>query len=399
MSDPHVSPAIPVSSQAVRMIQQEVASENAMQVESDEDLNQYLEISIFNPLAQAQRFRNFKDLQSSLTHKMEETETPEEKVILAVEKIDEAAARFQRNNYELNAKTLRILREQILADPTDILNKILAIYSDPALADEAIDFLIETTDPDTQELLKQAKKDLNDTRGREIRAGRNMGAQAREFANEGLGSPTSLRDLYRDVTANPREPLKLFDELTEKFRYPKLKSVITFMLHSLGSDLKSKGPSIDRGELKRLMDETRSLQGILGVFRFFQSRMKLILREFMSYNLTMPPRLDFETIARIFVKILAERYINPDKIFQLSKLLSISEEAAAQLIIYTQMRDALKQIAPRYFRNPQHRDELMKTFIDTLDKLEDQLEEEGEEEEKEKKKGKDQDKNKDKDKE
>jgi len=387
MSDPHISSSIPISHQAVRMIQQQVASENAQQVESDEDLNQYFELSSFNPLVQAQRFRNFRELQqSSLSHKMEETETPEEKVILAVEKIDETAARFQRNNYELNAKTLRILREQILADPTNILEKILAMYSDPALADEALDFLIETTDPDTQELLRQAKKDLNDTRSGEIKAGRNMGAQAREFAAEGLGSPTSLRDLYRDVTLNPREPLKLFDELTEKFRYPKLKSAINFMLHSLGSDLKSKGPSIDRGELKRLLDETRSLQGILGIFRFFQSRMKLILREFMSYNLTLPPRLDFEAMARIFVKILAERYINPEKIFQMAKLLGISEETAAQLIIYTQMRDALKQIAPRYFRNPQHRDELMKTFIDTLDKLEDQLEEEEEEEDEEKKK-------------
>ena len=44
------------------------------------------------------------------------------------------------------------------------------------------------------------------------------------------------------------------------------------------------------------------------------------------------------------------------------------------------MRDALKQIAPRYYRNPQHRDELMKTFIDTIDKLEDELEEEEEKE-------------------
>ncbi len=387
MSDPRISPSIPISHQAVRMIQQEVASENAQQVESEEDLNQYFELSSFNPLVQAQRFRNFRELQqSSLSHKMEETETTDEKVILAVEKIDEAAARFQRNNYELNAKTLRILRDQILADPTNILEKILAVYGDPALADEALDFLIETTDPDMQELLRQAKKELNDTRGREIKAGRNMGAQAREFAAEGLGSPTSLRDLYRDVTLNPREPLKLFDELTEKFRYPKLKTAINFMLHSLGSDLKAKGPSIDRGELKRLLDETRSLQGILGIFRFFQSRMKLILREFASYNLAFPPRLDFETMARIFVKILAERYINPEKIFQMAKLLGISEEAAAQLIIYTQMRDALKQIAPRYFRNPQHRDELTKTFIDTIDKLEDQLEEEGEKEEEEKEK-------------
>src|SRR5579872_4262232 len=150
MADPHISPSIPVSSQAVRMIQQQVAAENAMQVESDEDLSSYMETAVFNPLTQAQRFRPFRELQSHLSHQLEETETAEEKVILAVEKIDEAAARFQRNNYELNAKTLRILRDKIVGDPTDILNKILEIYSDAALADEAIDFLIEKTDAETQ---------------------------------------------------------------------------------------------------------------------------------------------------------------------------------------------------------------------------------------------------------
>jgi type III secretion protein W len=367
----------------MKALQQEIAEQTAMIVESEEDLNQYLEVSVFNPLLQAQRFRGLKDLQSHLTHDLEEVEEPEVKQVTEAEKVDEAATRFQKNNYELNAQTLRILRGRIL--PTDTPEKILAtvlsVYSDPALADEALDFLIETADAEMQELLQKAKEDLNNTRGREIRAGRNMGAQAREFSQEGLGSPTSLRDIYRDVTGNPREPLKLFDELSDKFPYGKMKSVITFLLHALGSDLKSKGPSIAHAELKRLLDETRSLQGILGIFRFFQSRMGLIQRLFGNYQLSLPARLNFEAIAKIFVKILSERYMNPEKILQTAKLLGVSEETAAQLIIYSQMLDALKQIAPRYYRNPQHRDELRKSFIDTLEQLEDDLEEEEEEKE------------------
>lgn len=377
MVEPRISPIIPISQQGVREIQQEVAAENAMQVESEEDLSQYFELATFNPMSQAQRFRNLREIQSKEPKQAEEVEEAEQKV-LDVAKVDEASERFQKNNYELNARTLRILRSQLAQDDSaeDILQKVSAVYADAALADEALDFLLETTDAQLLAATQEAKEKLNKDRSKEIRAGRNMGAQAREFAKQGLGSPTSLRDLYRDITLNPREPLKLFDELTEKFRYPKLKSAITFMLHSLGSDLKSKGPSIQRGELKRLIDETRSMQGILGIFRFFQSRMRLIQREFSSYNLIMPPRLDFEILARIFAKIIAERFMNPDKIMQTSKLLAISEEAAAQIIIFSQMRDALKQIAPKYFRDPRHRDELLKAFMDTIDKLEDQLEEE-----------------------
>ena len=40
------------------------------------------------------------------------------------------------------------------------------------------------------------------------------------------------------------------------------------------------------------------------------------------------------------------------------------------------MRDAIKQVSPRYFRNQQHHDELWKAFIDLLETLDDKLEEE-----------------------
>lgn len=383
MAEPRISPAIPVSPQTVRMIQQANEEAENIRIVESEDLNQYLELSVFNPLIQAQRFRNFEELKTHLSHKLEETEAPEELKVLEVEKVDEVAARFQRNNYELNARTLLILRSRLLATdtPEEVLEKVLALYPDPALADEALDFLIETASPDLLPIVRLAKERFNANRGREIRAGRNMGAFAREFSKEGLGSPTSLRDLYRDITGSPREPIKLFDELADKFPYEKLKPMIFFLLHSLGSDLKSKGPSISRVELKRLIDETRSLQGILGVFRFFQSRMRLIQKQFASSHLSLPLRLSFETLAKLFIKILAERYINADRVLQTARFLGISEELAAQIIIYTQMRDAIKQVAPRYYRNPQHREELFRAFLDALEKLEEELEEEEEEEE------------------
>ena len=379
MAEPNISRSIPVSAQTVRMIQAEAAAENAMQVESEEYLNQFFELSLFNPLLQAQRFRNFKELKSEEPKKLKEAD--EDKRVFDIEQIEEAASRFQKNNYELNAKVLQIIRQKISDEDTldQLLEKVLAVYGDASLADETLDFLLQTTSGDLQAKVRAVKERFNEERGREIRAGRNMGAEAREFAKEGLGSPTSLRDLYRDITGNPREALKLFEELTDKFSYARLKPAITFLLHALGSDLKAKGPSIARGELKRLLDETRSLQGILGVFRFFQSRMRLIGREFSSYDLKMPAKLDFEALAKMFIRLLAERYMNPDKILQTAKFLGIDEEEAAQIIIYTQMRDAIKQVAPRYYRNTQHRDELLKSFIDAIEKLEDKMEEEEEE--------------------
>jgi type III secretion protein W len=383
MSEPRISHLLPLSLIAAAKVSQE---QNARQVESEQDLNnlaQYFDNSSgLNPMMRMRQFKDLDELKSASSHKGEKAVKSEETQILGVEEIEELANKFQSDNYELNAKTLLILKENLggTTSEEEILDKVLSVYPDPALADEALDFLIKTADSTQAAILNAAKEKLNLTYGREIKAGRNMGTQAREFAKEGLGSPTSLRDIYRDVTGTPRDPLKLFEELTGKFEFEKMKSVITFLLHSLGNDLKAKGSSIPRGELKKLIDDTRSLQGILGVFRFFQSRMQLIFKQFASHALLFPERIDYEILARTFIKLLEERYMNPDKIRQTAQQLGISEELLAQIIVYNQMRDAIRQVAPRYYRNQQHKDELTKSFIDLLEKLEDELEEEEEKE-------------------
>lgn len=381
MADPHISHLIQTNAAAIRMIQQAIAQAQAMQVESEDNLNQYLDTSSFAPL---QRIKNFKDLNELvaqlLSSEEQEVEEGQEVRVLSPEQIEQAADRFQKNNFELNRKTLIILRQYLKEQDSleTILKKVLDTYPDPALADEALEFLLETADPKMRASIRAAKEKLEAEFSREIRAGRNMGAQARQFSEAGLGSPTSLRDLYRDITGTQRDPLALFNELSDRFNYEKLKPAIQFMLHSLGVDLRAKGPSISRGDLKRLIDEIRSLQGILGVYRFFQSRTRLMDRLFLSHDPPLSHRPSFEHLARLFIKMLAERYLNGDKILQTAKLLGVEKEIAAQIIVYTQMKDAIRQVAPRYFRDARHKEEQSSAYFEALEKLEDQLEEEKE---------------------
>jgi type III secretion protein W len=391
MADPRVSGATPISLQATQNLQQALEAEEIEWVESDEDFDQWCDLNAFNPIAMMRRFRPIEEyIEMRHEEPLKKEGAEKEQKIFKIEQLEEAASRYQRQNFELQAKTLLILRSRISAQDTaeDILHKVLEVYPEPALADEAIDFLIETSDARIAQIARLAKEQLNARFTVEIKAGRNIGAQARAFSQEGLGSPNSLRDMYRDIVLTPREPLKLFDELSDRFSYDKLRTVIHFLLHSLGSDLRSKGPSISRAELIRLIDETRSLQGIMGIYRFFRSRMGLIERQFASYQIAYPSHLQFDALAKQFVKFLAERFMSPDKIFQAARYLGISEEVLAQIIIFTQMRDALRQISPRYYRNPKQRDELLQSFLTALEELEDQLESEVEIEAKKKKKKK-----------
>lgn len=373
-SQPRISPLAQINAQAVRNLQAQTAREEAMQIDSMEDLSQYFDV---NPLLQAQRFRGLNDLKNQLIQGSEETENPEDKPILKVEKAEETAQRFARNNEELDPRILLILRSRLAGKPNreEILEKTLETYGDPALADEALDFLIETAEEGSRPEFQKAKEQLNERYTMEIRAGRNMGEQARAFSKDGLGSPISLRELYRDILNHPREATVLFDEMAERFPYPKLVYAVNFLFQSLGKDFRSKGPSIPRGELKRLIDESRSLQAMLGVFRFFQSRMPLIHSFFARNGMSVPLRLNFEMLARVFIKILNERFINPERILMSASVLGISEDLLAQIIVYMQMRDAIRQISLRYYRNPKHKEEILKSFIDTIEKLEKEKEE------------------------
>ncbi len=360
---------------------QQLARREARQVGSQENMQEAAELMTFNPMAIRKKFEplNKRTERPPEGQKGEKTEK-EAKEPSNVERI---AANYYAKNPELQKKTLMTLHQEIKPDDSHekILKKLQKIYTDKSLADEAIDFLIEVSE--NKEVLRKKyigiKEDFNAQFGRQIQAGHNIRTQAQEFSKKGLGSPTALRDLYREITGNPRTPQKLFEELTTKFKFSDMKNIIDFILHSLGDDMKAKGPSIAREELKRLFSETRSMQAILGLFRFFFGRMGMIKKQFDKYDLTMPSRINYEVLARLLMKLLEERYPTPDKILKQSFILGIAEELAAQIIVYTQYRDAMRHISPMLFKSERHRQEVLMALMETLSDLEDEIDEDEEE--------------------
>ena len=385
MADARVPPTPRIDAQAAqrrqRIISDKLRQQQAQQIPTGERIAEMTDAIMTNP------FKKFRPLEEHRSKK-KETETTErktevEEAVESVELLEDTAERYQRQNQELQKKSLLVLRERIKDEDTaeEILEKVLEFYSDKTLADEVLDFLIDTSSPEQLAKFQQAKDLFRSQFEREIVAGKNIEAEARAFSEEGLGTPTSLRDLYRELTGNPRTPQNLFKELADQFPYSLLKPVTAFLLHSLGADLKAKGSSIPKAELKQLLDNTRVVQSLLGIYRFFKMRMKLIRQQFARYNLTYPPRLTFEDIAKEFMSLLGERYIASTRILQLARNLDLSEEIIAQIIVFSQMRDAVRQIAPRLFKNKQHREDLLEAILEALEELEEELEEEEEEEE------------------
>lgn len=305
------------------------------------------------------------------------------KAIKAAQKsgaLDDAALRYQQKNPELNARSLSRLLESLKDDDSqdEILKKVLNFFPDKSIADEALDFLIENTQGALNETIGKAKEGFNKQFGREIVAGKNIATQAREFAKQGLGTTNDLRDLYRDITGNPREPQVLFNELSQGYSFQQLKTVIQFLLHALGGDLRSKGPSIERGELSRLFTETRSLQSILGVYRFFQSRMGLINKLLSDAGITIPKNLTFETMAQLYMKIVEDRYPAAAKIISLAGQLGITGQKEPLITVISQWRDAVRSVSPRLYKTIQARDDIYTALLEALDGLEEEEEEKNE---------------------
>jgi type III secretion protein W len=361
---------------------------NPIQRESEGVFQAWIDEGAFSLGLMSRRFEPLEIKRRRTAREEEAAKSEHKEDVLQVHRLEEVTEQFSRKNPELQNRSLLSLRARITARDTreDILRKVLEMYPDLSLADDALDFLLLTTDGNLATEVRAAKDELNLLHGREIKAGKNIAEQAREFSKQGLGTPTGLRNLYREVTGNPRDANTLFNELTSQFNFDKMKTVIDFLLHSLGGDLKSKGPSIDPGELHRLFSESRKLQGILGIFRFFKSRMNLISSAFERQGLQLPARLTFEMLAKQFMKAVQERYPSADKILQLGIQLGLSEELLAQIIILTQMRDGMRQVAPRLFKSDQHRQDLLNAFLDAIEELDERNEEEEEEEEEEKEK-------------
>jgi len=351
----------------------------------------WTELDAFNPLAQTRRFEQLERRKKRRVSGTEDAESEgagakDERKIEKVKSIDKIAEHYQKKNRELQSNRLLELKDQIRQGdtPQQILEKVMKVFPDPSLADEAIEFLLATLegDPAGAELagnLIGAKQLLEKTLGREVRAGRNIQQAAHEYEGHALESATALRQLYREITGNPRHPYDLFFEFADAYNYDQIKQLIYFLLHAVGQDLNSKGPSIERAELVRLFSEARTLQAILGVYRFFSARMRLISRFYAQHGLSPNIFLSFEALAKAFMSLVKERYPNSDRVLDLADVLHVDDELLAQSITFAQFRDAIRSVSPRVYRNQQHQEDLYTAIIDALEEVDNKLEEEEEE--------------------
>lgn len=376
MTDPIPINLAAVEQRAGQKLGREILSR---QVTAESRLIEAYTLNANNPAA-AKREQNRLDQSRTLESRAKEAQA-EQKILEVSRKTDEEdlAGNYNRRNPELPADRLRQLRDVLRPNQTayEVLQEVTDAFDDPTLADEALEFLEKTTTGTLQGNVRGARELLNAAQGRQIIAGRNVDAVAKSYHKKGAGdSPTELRNLYRDITGNPRDHNTLFTELSARYPFDDLKLLVQFLLKGMAYDLKSKGPSIQSPELMRLMTEVRNLQSILGLFLFFRGRMKLLRHLFKRYGLTYSEDLTFELLTKEFIKLIEEKYPSVMKLFKQADKLGLLDDAS-KIAVLMQFRDAIRGVSPRVYKSQRHKQDIQQVILEALEELE---EREGEEE-------------------
>lgn len=293
-----------------------------------------------------------------------------------IEATVEVSDYYENKNPELKAKSLLSLKDQISKFDTeeDILQKILENFPDPITAESAFEYLAQVLPDEVKQKLYNAKKSFEKRFSRKLKAGKNIFDESLKFSKEGLGSAAELRQTYSELTGEIKSPLDLFEELLQKFTFEKMTSAINFWLSALGADLNSKGSSIEKGELYKLIEETRILQAILGVYNYFASKQRELILSLVRHQALATPEMNYQNLAKIFVKILQDPYPSPDKILYYKNDLNIVPSLASQEAVFNIMCSAIKNVSPKLFKNAKHKEEVLSCFLIALEAIDNVME-------------------------
>ena len=183
-------------------------------------------------------------------------------------------------------KMLRNMRnmaaEGQLPDPRELLKELARGSTDPSHQFAMLDILEQAFgdgEGNLREIVRQAKAQLAQAKGPEIRAGLNLAEEinARATTPEEM---QSLRDMYRGEVVGFTKPQECFRSLLAARGADGLKAAIEFLIAGCGVDLKSAMPSIDKAALGRILTDLGCVQVLQTVLESLDQLEARMGREF-----------------------------------------------------------------------------------------------------------------------
>ena len=211
-------------------------------------------------------------------------------------------------------------------------------------------------------LVRQAKAQLAEAKGPEIRAGINLAEEvnARATTPEEM---RELRDMYRSEVVGFTKPQDCFRSLLAARGADGLRDAIDFLIAGCGTDLKSSSPSLEAAALGRILTDLQCVQVLQTVLDALTALGRRMDREFGEKCL-----LDGEQMAGRVMDFTEQAFVTASGVAAfigdcgLRKLLSRMDFAR-------ELTGLFRKLSPRLFAREGDRQRLVEAAQEHLDEL------------------------------
>jgi len=304
---------------------------------------------------------------------------------------------------DLSDSQLKSLRQKVLDNPPKSIDELKDLiekeYPDVTLRYVALMYLrkelSETialySGSDVSELIQQTKEfsqlltwvnmiaiDLFDVEGAALRAGLNISEALIEFAGKKLkDSVGKLRSFYREAVLGYDKKLSsLYKKLLKKYGIKSFRQILRFLDRSIGCDMSSEGPSIDKEKLMDMMDDTFVLRALTNTHK----DVAVLLRK-TKYNvrrrLTAAENESGErdvhgtmvTMIEFIEKGFYSKKQNPELLKLLGNLGLKQKKIGQQIIFMNGLAKILREMPTKLFADQKKRLDMMQSVQATIDHL------------------------------
>ena len=187
---------------------------------------------------------------------------------------------------EFMSRVLRDLRRTVasggMPSGTEVLKGLARGSTDPSVQFAMLDILEQAVgdgEDVLREIIRQAKAQLAEAKGPEIRAGINLAEEvnARATTPEQM---RELRDMYRGEVIGFTTPQDCFRSLLAARGADGIKDAIEFLISGCGADLESSSPSLEAAALGRILTDLQCVQVLQTVLDSLTALGKRMDRQF-----------------------------------------------------------------------------------------------------------------------
>ena len=237
--------------------------------------------------------------------------------------------------------------------------------TDPSHQFAMLDVLEQALGPEEKELQKlfaDAKRELNETKGAQVRAGINLAEQVNARAK----SPEemqNLRDLYRGEVLGFKGPQDCFRSLLATRGAGRLQDAIDFLVKGCGVDIQSASPSQSPEELRRILLDLQCVNILSSVLDKMGNLAGKMLSQFGEQCL-----LNGEKMTGRIMEFTEMPFVNAGNIAAFISSCGVSQ-LLAQLYFCTELLGVFRNLSPRLFGDESDRFKLIDAGQEHLDGL------------------------------